>query len=85
MNVYEEAVHEFRVKWLVAAVIASGGSTLAASRVTGVHRNTITRTLRPAGFTPQRLRRLAKIQKTAVVKKPVVSVTYASAAESRSA
>jgi hypothetical protein len=61
MTTYEQAVHRFKVAWLARAVIDSNGSTLAASRVTGVHRNTFQRVLSPAGYTPARLRRLAKI------------------------
>jgi hypothetical protein len=85
MITYEQAVEKARVGYLLRAVIDNGGSMCAAMRITGIHRNTFMRVLGRAGYTPAKLRRLAKIEKATVVRKPVVSVTYASAAEKRSA
>jgi hypothetical protein len=56
MTVYETAVRRFRARFLLNAVLAAQGNFGAAARVTGVHRNTLTRVLSDAGFTARAIR-----------------------------
>lgn len=42
------------------AVLDAGGNQCRAARAMGVHRNTVNRALRAAGYTPEKLKRMAR-------------------------
>jgi DNA-binding phage protein len=81
-SAYEMAVSRFRVNYLFRAVIDAGGNMSAAARVTGVHRNTMTRILGDAGYPSARIRQLLEHQK-AVGKRYVQAEPLTTEAEMR--
>ena len=60
MTSYQEEMRQCQVVILARAVIATGGNVCKAAEIVGVHRNTIDRALRRAGYNSRRLKQLAR-------------------------
>ncbi len=69
MKAYEEAEREFRVAYFLCAAVELGGNMGRAARRIGVHRNTMWRALNAAGYSSERVKRMARTQ-AAVRKRP---------------
>ncbi|HEY1767781.1 MAG TPA: hypothetical protein VGG26_09000 [Terracidiphilus sp.] len=87
MSYYEESVEQFRLAYLVNAVMATGGNMGRAAQATGVHRNTISRVLRAGGYPASRIKRILKQRSAAhealPAAKPPVSTHHAPAEADR--
>jgi DNA-binding phage protein len=71
MTAYAQEMRRCQVVLLLRAVIAGHGSMCAAARSTGLHRNTVRRVLRAAGYQAADLRRLAKVHYQTTPRKTV--------------
>ena len=74
MTAYDLAVHQFRVDYLVRAVIAADGNECEAARATGVHRNTISRAMIAGGYTRRRIKQLVERHRAIRAARPVQSI-----------
>jgi transposase-like protein len=83
MTPFAEEMRRCGVVLALRAVLEAGGNQCAAARALGVHRNTICRAMRAAGYRPEQLKRMARSRAIAGEKKPPASETMARAEERR--
>lgn len=81
MTPYDLAMQQFRIAYLVRAVIAAGGNECAAARTIGVHRNTISRAIIAGGYTRRRIKKLVEHHREASASKPVQSASAEAAVQ----
>ena len=62
MKIYAQALREFQLGYFLHAVDEARGSFNKAAELAGVHRNTVTRFLKPAGYGCKRARALLRLQ-----------------------
>lgn len=79
MSAYAEEMRRCHLVLALRAVLDAGGNQCAAAKATGLHRNTIWRAMRAAGYTPAILKRMAR--ERAAQKKPPASETAPHAQE----
>jgi DNA-binding phage protein len=84
MTSYAQELRRCQVVLQLRAVIEAGGNMSAAAVATGLHRNTIRRTLYAAGYTSRSLMALARQRGVLRSRKPVAAVD-ASGADRRAA
>jgi transposase-like protein len=61
MSAYLEEMRRCQRVLALRAALDAGGNQCAAARVLGVHRNTISRAVRSAGYTSEQLKRMSRI------------------------
>jgi Fis family transcriptional regulator, factor for inversion stimulation protein len=71
VSTYAQEMRRCQQVLAIRAVLEARGNQCAAARALGVHRNTIWRAVHQAGYTPERLKQMARIR--AGEKKPPVS------------
>jgi hypothetical protein len=76
MTAYEQELRRCKVVLLLRACIDAGGNMCAAAKSTGVHRNTMRRVLRAAGYDSRRIKQLTAEQK----RKPAMATSAADSA-----
>lgn len=83
MTAYERELRRCQVVLMLRAVIDAGGNQTKAAAAAGVHRNTMSRILRGAGYDVLSLHRLAKTCAEEGERKPALSTDGGAEAEER--
>jgi G:T/U-mismatch repair DNA glycosylase len=60
MTAYAQELRRCQLVLILRAVLDAGGNQCAAARAAGLHRNTVWRVVREAGYTPEQLKRMAR-------------------------
>lgn len=79
MSAYAEEVRRCQLVLVLRAIVESGGNQVKAAAACGLHRNTVQRLVRGAGYDMSSLKALAR-QRSLSPRKPPASVTSIDAA-----
>jgi len=80
---FRRELYRYKVDLLLRVVVEARGNQCATARRTGLHRNTVRRLLRGAGYDAACIKRLVALQRAHGPRKPVTGVTAAGAKEWR--
>jgi len=70
---YREEMHRCQQELILRAVLDARGNQCAVAKAMGIHRNTIGRVMREAGYTSKQLKAMALVRIAEGIRKPPAS------------